>query len=573
MIEAEAGIGPSDTLTIPVELPQGFYIIIFPQSNQKFGIVSMPAYRDAPDPFFGIDSALTSIRIDNTLRESLIKTLKRSGIGIARERLFWHQISLARNTWDWQTPFRFDETRNLYKKHGIHVLELFHDTPDWMADNNKSPYPANLPEAAASWSIIGNRWHSLWGALEIWNEPELPKFGGDLPADQYVAMVKTLDYSFFRINSTLPIGGGAFTEFCPDTYLETCAQNGLLNHIDFVSIHSFMPPENLPPLIEKYRLLLAKYNRSNLPIWITEAGAWAKECTQRSLFNKHIQLTRCAQAKARDICIKAVESRASGIEKFFPFILIPFQESDHYHGLVSEQYTPNRSMAAYCQTIKALAHTRYAGRLSLNDNTSISNRVFLKDEKCIIVIHTTEPSPQAEVHLPIPVLQIEGIDGRSLQINGAGNIPIPDGITYVFTTVDHIQNRLIPAEKAITGRNTSSRPSPLIIQHLADKNDAKASVNGYTLLKDTAQWTIPVRLNNLSSTPQALSLTVNTISGTGMRKSKHPQLIDIAPNNCKDVAVTVDLKDLGGAFTIHISGHSQNTPDPTPLVCNAMVQK
>ena len=68
---------------------------------------------------------------------------------------------------------------------------MAHDSPSGLGRGGK--YPRDLVGAAASWGEIAGRWNSGWADWKIWNEPDI-FFGGDLPADQYVAVAKALSY-------------------------------------------------------------------------------------------------------------------------------------------------------------------------------------------------------------------------------------------------------------------------------------------------------------------------------------------------------------------------------------------
>ena len=55
----------------------------------------------------------------------------------------------------------------------------------------------------ASWTEVARRWQSSWGGVEIWNEPDI-FFGGDLPADQYVAVAKAISFALSRAACPVP---------------------------------------------------------------------------------------------------------------------------------------------------------------------------------------------------------------------------------------------------------------------------------------------------------------------------------------------------------------------------------
>ena len=66
--------------------------MFLPGDAQTFGLCVLPAFTGAPDPFFGIDSALSWLT-GSEQNADLIANLKRCGIGISRERLRWSEIA------------------------------------------------------------------------------------------------------------------------------------------------------------------------------------------------------------------------------------------------------------------------------------------------------------------------------------------------------------------------------------------------------------------------------------------------------------------------------------------------
>jgi len=173
-------------VAIPIRLPQGFWEIRFPASGRRFGLVSLPAASDVRDPFFSIDAALSWLVQDDQVREDLVKIARRVGISMIRERIRWKTVEPEENQWSFETDDRYDSLRNMFKEHGIEVLEFLYETPEWMEKNGL--YPADLLRTTRSWETAIRHWNSTWGAVEIWNEPDIEFFGGNLPADQYVPL-------------------------------------------------------------------------------------------------------------------------------------------------------------------------------------------------------------------------------------------------------------------------------------------------------------------------------------------------------------------------------------------------
>ena len=95
---------------VELNLKPGYYEIVFPKSSQEFGIAALPAFAGSRDTFFAIDSAMSWLVRDPSTREGLLEVLRRSGIGMSRERLGWRAISPSNGKWDWDTAAGLRDT-------------------------------------------------------------------------------------------------------------------------------------------------------------------------------------------------------------------------------------------------------------------------------------------------------------------------------------------------------------------------------------------------------------------------------------------------------------------------------
>ncbi|MDR2707108.1 MAG: cellulase family glycosylhydrolase, partial [Planctomycetaceae bacterium] len=235
------------TVSVTVNLSRGFWEL--ESDTQRFGIVSLPAFQGTPDKFFAIDAATSWLIPDEKRRIGLVKTAKRIGINMIRDRLSWNHIEPQADQFNWEAKHRYDSVRKLCKQHGIEVLELFHDAPNWMEKIEK--YPADLAKTAQSWNTVANYWNTTWGGLELWNEPEIA-FGAELPADQYVSVARTIAYQLKQSGIPTPLIGGVMAHFDP-VWLKNAADNGLLHDVDGFSFHSYDQAPALENLIGKFR--------------------------------------------------------------------------------------------------------------------------------------------------------------------------------------------------------------------------------------------------------------------------------------------------------------------------------
>jgi len=428
-------------VTTTVTLPQGYWEIAFDATGERFGIVSQPAAAGPFDEFFAIDAGLSWLVREDDLREGIIKSAKRSGIGMMRERFRLAGVAPEEGKFDWQTQNRYDSLRQTYKKHGIEILELSHDAPKWMG--KRKTYPKNLAQYADAWKAIAEQWQDTWGAVEVWNEPDI-FFGGDLPADQYVALVKALAYRFQRDGMKKPLVGGVVAHFNED-WITTAMANQLGDLIDVFSFHTYDHAPAMERLIEKYQGL-------NIPLWLTECGRPWKKGPDRPPVEQDLE-------SVTDIIMKGVESKCCGVARYFPFVLPYYEENDNNFGMLDRQGTPLRSMAGYAQMIRVLAHTDYVGDLK-PETFSVAEtmppvmraRVFrsqdAKNDNAVIVLYTGNMQP-TKLQTTLDVINVESVTGEALPTNP---LVVTNGLIYLFAKVpENLVETDTPAMKMLDG--------------------------------------------------------------------------------------------------------------------------
>ena len=502
--EGRAGID-GKSVTIPVRVPRGYHTLRFPDVGQEFGITSLPRYERQRDKFFCIDSALSWLWDDKEERKELVRILDRSGIGMSRERLSWGAVNPQPDRWEWNARNDYDALRKAYERIGVDVLELFHSAPGWTG--KIGPYPRDLVGTARSWGRIVEHWRGPWRALDVWNAPDI-HFGGDLPADQYVSLVKVLAHEIPpAMNEQALLGGGVFAH-CNEDYLELAAANGLLPMVDFVSFHTYGRAPGMERLVKRFRDWLRRHDKASMPLWITECGRpWSRGPGRPP--------TDQGAVSALDITMKGIEARACGVARYFPFVYVYYDERTNNFGMMGRDGTPLRSMVSYANSVRLLAHTEYLGDLRCNSDAVKRARVFGRGDDAVIALYTGEPDPGAEVELPIELEEAIGIDGRALEPSGR-RVPVPDGLTYVLVPREKLENRLRKDTTAMRLYREGQRPAaqreeapPILLQHVPDLDVLSATPEGYTVPQDVeAPLELTIRMVNLSGRHHTVTLSM-----------------------------------------------------------------
>lgn len=495
--KVELGADRRRVLGFTPALPRGFYEIVSEGGGDATGFIVQDA-TGANDSFFAIDSAISWLA-KPAERAGLIGGLPALGISHSRERLSWNAIHPAGDRREWETARVYDTTRRHYAASGVKVLEMFHDAPRWLGAAQGGKFPDDLIGAAASWREIALRWHDTWRALEVWNEPDII-FGGNQPADQYLPLVKTIRHTMRSSGIDLPLVGGAIAYLNRD-YLEVAARNGLLDESDAFSFHYYGDPLGMEKHIAEIRTWLRAHGAEGKPLWLTECGSrWMGDAAARP--------TTAEQATtALAFGMNTVEAKACGIEVFFPFVYVRYNEGPKNFGMLDAAGAPLRSMAAYAQALRALSGASYVGDIPASEIPSAKRiRVFERgDEDAVVVVYTGEAKSDGTLVVPFPVVEARGADGRALAADAEGVLPCVDGLAYLRVRRAAIVDRLKrDTEAARLNRVRLEAPAVptvahIVLQPVIDIAKVTASSRGYYLPEQLKVLDLELRVNNFSN--------------------------------------------------------------------------
>ncbi|HVJ44958.1 MAG TPA: hypothetical protein VM511_01135, partial [Luteolibacter sp.] len=407
-----AKLDSGNKVTLEREFTSGYAEITFTETNQTFGVVAIPP-NEKSDPFFALDGALSWLELDPVRREGLAEITARSGITMVRERLGLGNITSGKGKFDFETARQFDTLRKAYAGKGVQILEIL--------DGGKSAKPGDFPEMNASLAEVAKHW-TVWGGAEASNEPDLKP----VPADDYVPLVKTMSRALKDAGSKVPVVAGAFATIPPGPYFETCAANGMLDDCDAVSFHSYDRASSIAGMIHRYREWLKGSGKEAMPLWHTECGwPWVNGPASPPVGQD--------ADSAMEIAAKAMESKACGVERHFPFVFTYYEEGLKNFSMMGREVSPLRSMAAYVQCIRMLSGKRYLGDLPGLESPVKLARVFgaSEDGERIAVIYTGKIDAKAVIALKQPILKALGADGRDIQLNPDGTLQVPDGLIYL----------------------------------------------------------------------------------------------------------------------------------------------
>lgn len=501
-----------------VNLPQGYYIIRFPNLNTQFGLSVLPYLNpDAiPDRFFAMHADLChkdrltylSSQDKEIRHENLFKVLHKTGVRKVRDRVRPVQFAPNADSWSWSgTSYRYEDTRQLFDKYDIDLLGYFALSPNWMkraedkitgSNRNENKYPADLHAMTDTWLKIYERWQNELETIEIWNEPT------GVTEDRLAPLVNAMTYRFQAAGyHDVDLATAAFAGL-KERYTEHLGDMKVYDGIDKITFHTYANPDQTVNRTRFYMDAPAKFGYPNMPVSITEAGQKYVGGLWPTLDQEKY---RCEM-----IIGNAVEARASGNTGYYSFIFkaAQFEEGDNVtqHSMIDIYGTPYLSMAAYAHAIIQLSHKDYLGDLQINHHDVIRARVFGDGENAVAAI-TSDNSPGISINAPVQ--DITGIDGRKISPDDNGNIPMEDDIMYLTFKQSDVEDLVDSETKAMALYQRSQQSSelpprktyPVVLQHFADYDHLEFGSPSYNMATIIDQdVTLTFQVSNMSDQQQ-----------------------------------------------------------------------
>lgn len=557
-----ATLGPVGTVAITRVFARGYAEVAFPAAHQVFGIVASDAQRAPADPFFCMDSGLSWLEPDPLRRTALVRSLARCGIAMSRERLGLGAVNPEPATYNWDGGRAFDHLRADYATSHVGVLEILEGGARHHGMIAASPYAQDLSAVATAWTAIAKHWSGAWGAVEVDNEPDLKT----VPAEQYAPSVKAVSYALAAAGATAPVVAGVFATMPPGPYFDTCAANGMLADADVVSFHSYDRAPGVEAMVAKYRAWMATQGVAGMPLWHSECG-WPWGAGPGRPVHDQDALS------AIEIAAKAIESKACGVARYFPFVYVSYEEGPKNFGMMGREATPLRSMAAYAFAASALGGRHYLGDLRGVGAPVILARVFAggEDGSCVAVLYGGAPASAATVQLPCAVQRACGADGRELPLVN-GRVPLPDGLTYVWIDPAVAATAVETATAAARLCALAAQPpahhrlaSPVVLQFLMQQTPSRPSARRYLLDQGlTHALPIHVRIHNLSAAPVTVTPALCLPGGTPVAAAA----VAVPAQGSSEVTWTVDASaslDIAETRFITITAQTPAGAQPGPL--------
>lgn len=240
-----------------------------------------------PHPVFGFNEDW--IFVSNAAIDRLDETAST----VARTGLTWAGVEGTQGSYNW---YGVDQLYAKLSARGIKPLWSILSAPCWAqpdpgacngGDNQIRPAQSHYDEMAAFAVAVAQRYPESAG-IEVWNEPNYPRFWGGWPEpDLYAKMLKEVAGALHKEVPGMPvISGGLSPHSDSDThaigftnFLERLYELGAAQEADAIGIHPYPgvgPNEDYVADVRVYlgkiQDVMSKYGDSSTPMWATEFG-------------------------------------------------------------------------------------------------------------------------------------------------------------------------------------------------------------------------------------------------------------------------------------------------------------
>lgn len=227
---------------------------------------------------------------------------KAAGVDTVRVDFSWSSLQVqARGRYESAYVARADAFFAAVRRRGMRVIAVLVSTPCWAAaapvrlrqgcagawwQRGVERYPPRDPRdfaTVAAW--VARRYGQSLAALELWNEPDLPRFlAGPDPAREYARLVRAAYPAVKRARPGVPVLAGALSGADGD-FLDSLYRDGIAHDYDGLSYHPYNetgdPRSAGPPAARRWSLqhgsewiaAIARARGDRHPaLWITEFG-------------------------------------------------------------------------------------------------------------------------------------------------------------------------------------------------------------------------------------------------------------------------------------------------------------
>ena len=194
----------------------------------------------------------------------------------------WADLQPAKGQWRFE---KLDGYVSLAEQHGTGLLLTLGGSPSWASARPqlKSNYypgfsgePSNIEDWREYVRTVVSRYKGRIQAYEIWNEPNLTEYwSGSM--DQMLALTREASQIIRNVDPKALVVSPSATSAYGIPWLAEFLKKGGGQNVDVIAFHFYVsphdrPPEEMLPIIQGVRQILADNGVADKPVWNTETG-------------------------------------------------------------------------------------------------------------------------------------------------------------------------------------------------------------------------------------------------------------------------------------------------------------
>jgi len=322
-----------------------------------------PVPQDSP---ICVDSATSWFAPNDPLRQERFAQLAAlAGANWIRDRMSWAGAQTKPDTFPENTTY--DSAATLQARYGLKVLQVFHDTPKWAADEQldgdraRGRFPRDLRVLYEFCKALARRYKGRVLAWEPWNEANITAFGGHT-IDEMCSHQKAAYLGFKAGDPNLVVCWNVYAGAGTPLHAQGVLENKVWPYFETYNIHSYNKPDDY---LEQF--VPARDAACGRPIWLTECGIALQAKTDEPWSELSPQ-DELQQAKF--IARSYASSLFAGVNRHFFFILGNYRERGIQFGLLRKDQTPRPGYAALAAVGRFLVGAACLGRWTPKDSPS-----------------------------------------------------------------------------------------------------------------------------------------------------------------------------------------------------------
>jgi hypothetical protein len=195
-------------------------------------------------------------------------------------RVTWPDLEPNKNQWRFDN---LDKSLAMAEAHHTEVLMTLGLTPRWASARPEEPSAyqpgfAAEPKDMEDWRTfvrtVATRYKGRIHAYEIWNEPNLKQFWSGT-TDQLLALTREAHNIIKSVDPAAVIVSPSATGAHGTPWLSEFLSKGGGQFVDVIGYHFYVtpkPPEEMVPLVQSVKQIMANQGVDEKPLWGTESG-------------------------------------------------------------------------------------------------------------------------------------------------------------------------------------------------------------------------------------------------------------------------------------------------------------